>query len=216
MKVLEPDVTFTDYGLAVECTVLTALVVRRGSPGNPLRVWVAIFFATLGLAALTGGTVHGFFPDERSLGWRVLWPTTLLAIGGTAVSAWAVGARLSLNERAARVVVAAALIVFVAYGMVVLVVSRDFAVAIAHYAPSAVFLLGALATQYAKTRAPHVAVGVVAVLLMLIAALVQRLGVALHPVSFNHNALYHAIQAVALLLFYRATGPLVRPTAQGG
>ncbi len=215
MSVLEPVVTFTDYGLAVECAVLSAWVVRRGSPGDPLRLWLTIFFATLGLAALTGGTVHGFFPEERSLGFRILWSITLLAIGGTAVSAWAIGARLVLRERTTDRVIATVTVVFAGYAVLVLFVTQSFALAIAHYAPSALFLLGAFAVHYARTRAPHLGLGVAAVALMLIAATVQRLGVAPHPVYFNHNALYHAIQALALLLLYHGARPLIHPTMGG-
>jgi hypothetical protein len=216
MNVLEPDVTFTDYALAVECTVLSAWVVRRGSPADPLRVWLTIFFATLGLAALTGGTVHGFFPDERSLGFRILWSITLLAIGGTAVSAWAIGARLVLHERPADRLIATAAAVFAGYAVLVLFVTQSFALAIAHYAPSALFLLSAFAVRYARTRAPHLGLGASAVALMLIAAALQRLAVAPHPVYFNHNALYHAIQALALLLLYHGARPLIHPPTMGG
>jgi hypothetical protein len=50
----------------------------------------------------------------------------------------------------------------------------------------------------------------------LVAALVQRVGLAPHPVYFNHNALYHLLQGVALLLFYLAARRLVESTIQGG
>lgn len=216
MTVLEPDVTFTDYGLAVECAVLTAWVLRRATPDRWLRDWSAGFFATIGLAAVTGGTVHGFFPDEPSLGFRVLWPLTLVAIGGTAVSAWAIGARLALNERAARRLTTAAAVVFVVYVVVVLTASQTFAVAIAHYAPSALFLLGAFTARYLQEHQPGFGLGAASVGLMLAAALVQRLGVAVHPLYFDHNALYHVLQGVALLLFYRATRHLLDSPTQGG
>ena len=38
--------------------------------------------------------------------------------------------------------------------------------------------------------------------LTLVAAVVQQRKISLHPVYFNHNAFYHAIQAVALVLIY--------------
>jgi hypothetical protein len=31
--------------------------------------------------------VHGFFLDQSTFGYRILWPTTLIAIGVTAASA---------------------------------------------------------------------------------------------------------------------------------
>src|SRR2546422_6430208 len=55
----------------------------------------ALFFGSAAVASLAGGTVHGFFLDVRTLGNAVLWRITLIAIGVTAASAWAIGARRS-------------------------------------------------------------------------------------------------------------------------
>ncbi|MEW6681914.1 MAG: hypothetical protein AB1451_03195 [Nitrospirota bacterium] len=202
MTALEPDVTFTDYGLAVECAVLATWIARRKTPDRRLRGWLALFFGTIGLAAVTGGTVHGFFPDEQSLGFGVLWPLSLLAIGGTAVSAWAIGGYVVLPTRWARRVTAAAAVAFAGYAVVVLGVTQTFAVAIAHYAPSALFLLGAFTTRYFQGHQFAFGLGAVSVALMLLAAMAQRAGVTVHPVYFSHNALYHAVQGVAMGLFY--------------
>lgn len=215
MTVLEPDVTFTDYGLAVECAALAVLVARRRVNTDPLRVWFVTFFATIGFAAVTGGTVHGFFPDEQSLGSRILWPMTLLAIGGTAVAAWAIGARLVLGERAARRLIATASAVFGIYALIVLSVTQAFALAIAHYAPSALFLLGALVTRRLRSPDTGLGWGVTAVGLMVLAGLVQYLGIGFHPLYFNHNALYHLIQGAALILFYLAARRLLDPRQRG-
>src|SRR5207245_2244030 len=114
---------------------LVLLQRRRARPGG-LRPWFSLFFASVSAASLCGGTVHGFFLDKQTLGAAVLWPLTLLATGVTALSAWALGARL-LSSR-----------------------------------------------------------------LVLSAALLQQLGVGIHPVYFNHNALYHVFQAIALFLFF--------------
>lgn len=205
MTILEPDVTFTDYALAAECAVLAVLVVRRGAQGPRWRPWFVLFFASLGLAAVAGGTVHGFFPDPQAWGSRLLWPLTLLGIGITAVSAWAIGSGLLFSEPIMRRTITAAWMVFSVYTVVVLTGVQTFDVAIAHYAPAAVFLFVAFAVRYAKTRDPQAGRGTAAVALMIVAALVQYRGVAVHPVYFNHNALYHALQGIALILFYLAT-----------
>lgn len=68
----EPDVTLTDYGLAIECAAFAYLLSRRGCRGDPLRTSFMLFFASTALAAFTGGAVHGFFPDERTWGSRIL------------------------------------------------------------------------------------------------------------------------------------------------
>ncbi len=215
MSVLEPDVTFTDYGLAVECAALAVLVARRHAAVRPLRVWFVVFFSTLGIAAVTGGTVHGFFPNERSLGSRILWPVTLLAIGGTALAAWAIGARLVLGDRAARRLIAAASVVFAIYALIVLSGTHAFALAVAHYAPSALFLLGAFVVRRVRSPEAGLGWGIAAVGLMALAGLVQSLGIGIRSLYVSHNALYHVIQGVALILFYLAARRLLDPR-QGG
>jgi hypothetical protein len=208
---LEPDVTFTDYGLAIECAALAVLVARRRTALRPLRPWFVVFFATLGVAAVTGGTVHGFFPSDRSFGSRILWPTTLLAIGGTAVSAWAIGARLVLDDRAARRLIAAAWAVFAVYALIVLSGTQAFALAVAHYAPSALFLLGAFVARRVRSPESGLGWGIAALGLMALAALVQSLGIGLRSLYVSPNALYHLIQGVALILFYLAARRLLDP-----
>jgi hypothetical protein len=42
-------------------------------------------------------------------------------------------------------------------------------------------------------------------------AAVQQLRIGLHPAYFNHNALYHLVQAVALALVFAACRDLLAP-----
>src|SRR2546426_7467653 len=96
----EPDVALTDYALAIECALFAYLVRRREH---------ALFFGSAAVASLAGGTVHGFFLDARTLGNEILWRITLIAIGVTAASAWAIGARgLFSAPMARRITIAAA------------------------------------------------------------------------------------------------------------
>ena len=55
-----------------------------------------------------------------------------------------------------------------------------------------------------------------AVGISLFAALIQQLRVALHPVYFNHNALYHVLQAIALDLVFLASRRLVEGEKEPG
>ena len=198
----EPDVTLTDYGLAIECAVLVLLLLRQGDPQEPLRIWFALFFASVGLAALAGGTVHGFFPGEETLGHAMLWPTALIAIGLTAMAGWAIGARLLFSTDVARRIILAAAVEFVAYSVLVLLISQRFMFAVINYLPAVMWLALALAIVYARVRQRPVLVGLAGLLLTFVAAGVQQAGVALHPIYFNHNALYHVIQAIALLMIF--------------
>lgn len=205
----DPDVALTDFGLALECGLFVWLLARRGAPGEPLRRWWLLFFGSIGLASLAGGLVHGFFDDPASPQQAALWLLTLLAIGGAALAGWGIGARLLFRPAAARRVSAAAGLGFALYAAVVLFSQRSFLVAIASYLPAAVFLFVALAVVYKQARARPLLLGLVGLLLTFAAAGIQQGAVALHPVYFDHNALYHVVQAVALLLLFRAASWLV-------
>lgn len=167
-----------------------------------------MFFA-LALAPALGGTVHGFFLDEDSLGYRFLWPATLISIGLGALAIWAVGGYLVLKPRASKILIWAASLEFLAYGTVILAGSQKFAVAIANYAPATVFLLAALLLVYLRSCRRQVLCGVIGLLLTFAAPGVQLLRIAIHPTYFNHNAFYHMIQAVALALIFIAGRDLI-------
>jgi hypothetical protein len=206
----EPDVALTDYGLAVECAIFAWLVYRRGARGSALHFWVVVFFASLALASLCGGTVHGFFLDEASYGNAVLWPLSLLAIGATALAGWAIGAKLTLARGVARWVLRAASLQLVVYGAIVLLVSDAFWVAIVCYLPAALFLLVAFVLAARRPGMESAWFGAVGLILTFAAAAFQQLHISVHPVYFNHNALYHTVQAVALgLIFVGYRDPLV-------
>lgn len=210
----EPDVTFTDYGLAIECALFTYLIYRQRDPLQTLRNHFALFFGSVGAAALAGGTVHGFFLDGSTTGYAILWPATLIAIGVSAFAGWVIGTKLLFSPSAARNIWILAAAEFVAYCIVVLFINQTFMVAVINYLPAALFLSVALAIVYARLRQRPVLVGLAGMALTFVAAGVQQAGIALHPVYFNHNALYHLIQAVALLMIFWAARWLVaRPTS---
>lgn len=199
----EPDVTLTDYALALECAVFCILLLRRPAQ-DALRRWWAFFFATIGLAALIGGTVHGFLPGNAAL-----WIATMLTLGATSVAGWFLGSHL-LGLAWIR---PAAVVLAVAYAAVVLFVNSAFVVAIAMYLPATLFLLVAMIALYARARERAVAIGIAGLLLTFAAAAVQQLKVGVHPVYFNHNALYHVIQFVALWLIFIAAARSSSATA---
>ena len=189
----EPDVALTDYALAIECSLFAYLAHRREH---------ALFFGSAAVASLAGGTVHGFFLDVRTLGNAVLWRITLIAIGVTALSAWAIGARVLFPGREARRITIVAAAAFAGYSVLTLFITQDFRAAVAFYLPAAVFLLVVLSLAYARGRERRVLVAISGLGLMFIAAAVQQARIVLHPTYFSHNALYHLIQAVALWLLF--------------
>ena len=198
----EPDVALTDYAIAALCTGLCIAATRWPlADERPRRLWLT-FFASIGVGSLLGGTVHGFFLDPSSAGSVILWPATLLALGVTSTAMWLIGAHVQLREPVATWVTRAAVAQFVAYAYVVLFVNSRFYVAIAEYLPATLFLVIVLTLAYRRAPEHRLALGVAGLLLTFVAAAVQQLRIAIHPVYFNHNALYHAIQGVALVLVY--------------
>ena len=205
-RVTEPDVTLTDYGLALECAVFVGLLYRKASVQPGLRTWFALFFSSIGVAALAGGTVHGFFLETRTTGYRVLWPTAMIALGSAGLSTWAIGARIQFSSRVARLITLCAMLVYVVYSASVLFVTQSFAFAVGHYLPGVCFLVVVCSLVYRRTRARPVFLALLGLLLTLVASGLQQARVGFHPVYFNHNALYHLLEAVALYLIFRGAG----------
>ena len=199
---LDPDVTLTDYLLAILAAYFAYIIHHRGTPETGYRSWFALFFLAAGAAPLLGGTMHGFFPQEGTLAHDGLWVATLLAVGIAALAGWTIGARLILAERPARAVSSAAFVLYLAYAGIVLFVSRDFLVAIVHYLPATLFLLVAFAARYRRTGERPLAAAAVGLALTFVAAAVQQLEIPLHPTYFDHNALYHVVQAAGLWMVF--------------
>jgi len=213
----ESDVTLTDYAVALECALLTGLLYRSPPARRHLRRLFALFFVSVGLAALAGGTVHGFFLRDDSITGAVLWRIALIALGLTAFAVWSIGARLLFREGKARVIEAVAGAECVAYLVVVLAIDPRFWIAILNYAPAVVFLAISLSTLYRRQRQRPVLAGLIGLALAIVAAIVQQRQIVLHPVYFNHNALYHGIQMVSLFLIFLAARHLISvPAAAEG
>ncbi len=196
----EPEIALTDYGLAAECAVLAAWLARGGGARRPLgRRWL-LFFGAGAVAAAVGGTVHGFVLDAATAGARLLWPLTLLAVGVSTAAAYAVAARLLLAPVAAGVAEAVVAAAGLGYAAAVAVGIDAFGLAVAAYLPAAVLLLAAFLGDYRRTGERPLLAGLLGVLATFVGAAVQSAG---------HNALYHAVQAAALLGLYAAARRLV-------
>src|SRR5688572_2663904 len=197
----EPDVTLTDYALALECGVFCALALRWPGGAQELRRWWLLFFGAIGIASIVGGTVHGFFLAPGTIN-AVLWRATLLALGVASLAMWLIGSAMQLSEPVATWVRRAAIAQLITYVLVVLFVNSRFTVAIATYVPATLFLLVVMLLVYRRTGQASLLYGVAGLALTFVAAAVQQLRFAIHPLYFNHNALYHTIQAIALLAIF--------------
>ncbi len=163
---------------------------------------MVLFFAAAAMASLVGGTLHGFFLDETSLGYSIFSSLSLLAIGVTSLSGWVFGARLALTRDLTIWITRAAFLQLIVYTAVVLFVNDAFWVAIADYLPATLFLLVAFILVSRRYRSVRVSLGAWGLTLVFVGSVLQQFRIAIHPVYFNHNALYHVVQDVALALIF--------------
>ncbi|MXW66478.1 MAG: hypothetical protein F4Z72_05665 [Gemmatimonadales bacterium] len=197
----EPAVTLTDYGLTLLCAVLVWLA--RSRVRADLRPWAMGLFAGSGAAALFAGTVHGFFGDAATFGYRVLWPATILTVGATGLAAWGLGARVGGQSTGTRWITRLAALAYVAYVAVVLAGWQAFAVAVAFYLPAVIYLTVRFALAYRRRPTASRRWALIGFGLTFAAAAIQQLQIPIHPVWFDHNALYHVVQAAAFVLLYQ-------------
>jgi hypothetical protein len=199
----EPDVTLTDYGLAVECAVFAFALLRTAGHQIALRLGGTGFFLFLGLSAAIGGTVHGFCSSEETTTCAVLWVMTLETVGLAAASLWVSGAMLLSEKIAPRLCVLAVPLLTI-YSIAVLLVTQSFWIAFTAYLPAMLLLLLGLLTTRLSLSWKSRLIGVVGVLVSLSSCVVQFLKIGLHPVYLTHNALAHVIQGIAMALLFVA------------
>jgi hypothetical protein len=198
----EPDVTLSDFILAVECAVFVALIWRCRDASPQLRAWLLVYFAAAGVASFSGGLVHGFFLAADSLGRAICWPLALLAVGINSLAAIAIGALLLFSRQIARSLTLLGALVLSAYAIAVLAGVETFFVAVAVALPAAILLFAALLIARWRDSRPGALLAASGMAITMLAAFVQQLGLAANSEYFNHNATAHVVQMVALALFF--------------
>jgi hypothetical protein len=99
-------------------------------------------------------------------------------------------------------ILAAAYAQLVIFSVVVVLYADAFWVAIVLNIPAVLFLLFVVIVSYPRYRHSALLMIAFALVLTLCAALLQQLQVGLHRVYFDHNVVYHLLQAVVLYLFF--------------
>jgi hypothetical protein len=197
MNVHEPATVVTDYLLAL-LTVFLGWRLSRDSP-PPARKWFARVLFLSALSAFVGGSYHGWGPNVSPALAAAWWGLTLLTL--SLVSACL--AMSLMHEMAPvrlhgwiRTAIVVKLVLFA--GLAVL--SPRFLVAIVDYGTTLLtWLVAAVLARHRPWRGWMLA----GIALSAIAAAVQQLRLA-PSVHFNHNDLYHVVQGVAFIAFYRA------------
>jgi len=212
--IAEPDVALTDYALTAE-TLILGFWIRRSYTSSPLKKWFMLLFWSIGVAAVIGGTVHGFVTSPDSYMGKLLWLTTMSVLGITALSEYGIAAHLLFNSGLANIFISCASVIFVLYEAVILFWNGTFRMAVIDYIGGLIFLFIAFSRLYLRDRSRAAVIGIAGLLLTLTASIVQQAHISINPRYFNHNALYHSLEGIALFLIYRAGRAwLLEPSAE--
>ena len=198
----DPDVVFTDLGLAVLGAYLAWRLWNAPDRGT-LRAGGGMLLGGLASAALWGAIFHAFFPAGTATraGFIVWMPVALsvMTVGATLLDLGLRGVLPRLAPPKRRAIVATYAVSFAA---VVLLVDESFSTIVRFYGPAVVFFLIVAGREAMRTRAvgwTQVTAGLTA---SVAAAVMQQMRVAIHPVYFDHNAVYHVVQGGAVILLY--------------
>ncbi len=202
VSIHDPDVVFTDLGLAV----LAAWLARHlwaASGRSTLPRAGAVLLGGLASAALWGAIFHAFFPDDTATpsGYAAWVPVVLsivVAAGAMLVLALRTliprlppGVRVSLVATYATGFLAAALLGDQSFGTIV-----------RFYLPSVILLLIGAGWQAIRGGSAGWALIALGLIISVAAALLQQAAVSIHPVYFDHNAIYHVVQGFAIVVLY--------------
>jgi hypothetical protein len=196
VKIAEPTTTITDYILAVE-TIFFGILLLRDSTTLPVKLWAFSFFI-LAVAAIAGGTFHGFIGSMEASTSQIVWKFTLYSVGLATLLMLSASAFAFLNQPWRMIILISGVVQFCIY-LFLVSRSNDFKFVIYDYVP-AMILIVAMAWIAKAASAPWL---LAAVALSFGGALIQRLEFQLHK-HFNYNDIYHVIQMVGMYFFYKA------------
>ena len=203
-SISEPATMLTDYLLAALALPLASLLLRAGSGHDSLAavLWSTGFVA-IGVAALLGGTVHGF---ARQLGHhrRALWRATTLLLA-LAADVLVVAAGVAMLDAEAAAWLATVMALKLALFALWMRTREHFRFVVIDQLISLAALLALQLLAMPRARsAPWVVAGV---LVCFTAGLVQRSALAVR--RLNQNDLSHLVQLLGVYLLYRGGALLV-------
>lgn len=202
ISIHEPDVVFTDLGLAILAAYLGWRLWTAPGIGSLARAG-AVLLGGLASAAFWGAIFHAFFPaNTATLPGFIAWiPVTLSIIVAGAIM-FELGLRFlvpALPAPARRSIVAT---YAAGFAGVVLLVDESFTSIVRFYLPPLILLLVAAGHQAIRSRNPGWARIALGLIISVGAALLQQRRVSLHPLYFDHNAVYHVVQSIAIVFLY--------------
>jgi uncharacterized protein DUF6962 len=209
----DPDVVLTDVGLAALGAYL-GWRLWRASGGVMLRRAGAVLMAALASAALWGAVFHGFFPAGTATpAGRLAWMPVSLSIVLASATMLNLALRILTRSLSARLRHYVVLAYAGSFAGIVILVDDSYTSIVYFYLPALCLLLVAAGRQLIRQRGGGWTLVTSGLLVSAGAAVLQQLRVSIHPVYFDHNALYHVVQGIALVLLYFGWGRVPEPLA---
>ena len=202
----------TDYLLGVWTLYLAFKLIRKGIgiSQRSILLWGLSFFAT-GIAAIIGGTSHGFALYFGTVTREVIWTATLYSIGFTSLFLLSAVIIATIKNPLRNWLIAFTVVKFILFAVWIFS-HPEFKYVIYDYVPAMIAVL--ILQVYVKySRGDRSATWIISgILVSFGAAAVQQSGYMLHE-HFNHNDLYHVIQMGAVFLLYKG-GRLLRDASE--
>jgi hypothetical protein len=206
MNITEPTTMLTDYLLAGYTLYIAArLFSGTNAKHLPRRLWGYGFVATA-MAALLGGTAHGFVNYLSEFAQALIWKGTLYCIGAASCLMLLGIVNSTFSGRTCTILVFLTIAKFALFGFW-MIEHNDFKYVIYDYVPAMLIILVIQIWLLFSSRPPAAGWLVCGILVSFAAAGVQQSGFALHQ-HFNHNDLYHVIQLGAMYLLFRGASLL--------
>jgi uncharacterized protein DUF6962 len=207
LRIHEPDVAITDLGLAILGGYfswrLSTTLRKDGGDREGLGKAGVVIMGGLASAALFGAIFHAFFPAKTaSLPGRLAWVPVVLSIVTVAGTLLWLALTLLLPRLPHGVTRSLLMVYCVTFAAVALLVDDSFTGIVRFYGPALILTLIAAGLQAARTRSTGWALIAGGFTISIVAAVLQQAGVSIHPRYFNHNAVYHVVQGMAVVLLY--------------
>jgi uncharacterized protein DUF6962 len=198
----DPDVAVTDLALAVLAAYLAWRLWTASGNGRLQRAG-ALLLGALASAALWGAIFHAFFPAGTATRAGVFaWMPVALSIVVGAATMLDLGLSLLLPQLPTRFRRSVVLAYAAGFAAAVLLLDDSFTRIVYFYVPTLILLLLASAQHAMRSRSAGWRLILAGLLLSAGAAMLQQARVALHPVYFDHNAVYHLVQSIAIVFLY--------------
>jgi hypothetical protein len=208
ISIHDPDVAFTDLGLALLASYFGWRLWKERGKAEVLRT-AAVLMVGLAGAAFWGGLFHGLFPSGTATrSGFLIWIPVVLSIVVASSAMLHLALHILVPGLASSVQGWLITIYAASFAGVVLRTHESFASIVYFYVPALLLLLVAAARQAVQSQNTGWITVASGLVLSAVAALLQQARVAIHPVHFDHNAVYHVVQGIALVLMYRGFRPV--------